>query len=77
MSERGPWQQHRFTVRAPGTAGSDGAEAVTVCEAQGRGMLGLLNAMLALAAQQSFALGKPMTVLEDGRPFRVVEVRSP
>lgn len=43
----------------------------------GRGMLGLANAALALAAQQAFLLGKPLTVLEDNRPFRVVKVELP
>lgn len=65
-----PPQERTYSVVA------DHDHKVVVCKATGAG-IGLLNAMMSMAVHQSFVYAKPVCVLEDGKPFRVVEVRFP
>lgn len=55
---------------------ADKEQKIVVCRAKGSG-IGLMNAMLSIAVQQSFVYSKPIMVLEDDKPFRIVDVRVP
>lgn len=48
---------------------------LVVCKAEGS-VIGLLPAMLACAAHQSFSLARPVEIWADDRIFRIVEVRT-
>lgn len=66
----GKLQERSYAVVA------DHDSKIVVCRATGAG-IGLLNAMLNIAVQQSFIYAKPVTVTEDDQPFRIVSVTIP
>lgn len=66
----GKLQERSYAVVA------DDDSKVVVCKAQGAG-IGLMNAMMNIAVQQSFVYSKPVTILEDDQPFRIVSVTIP
>lgn len=49
---------------------------LVVCKASGN-ILGLLPAMLSVAAHQSHMLARPVEIWADDKIFRIVEVRIP
>lgn len=70
MNVIGKLQERSYAVVA------DTDSKIVVCRASGAG-IGLLNAMLNIAVQQSFIYAKPVMVTEDDQPFRIVSVTIP